>query len=273
MKVRTTTKLLSYSILILTVVFFTLPVLWLFFTSLKPVSELFSQALPIPPTLVNYTTVLKTYDMARFFLNSLVIAVVVTVLGVIIGAVAAYGFARYRFPLSSLLLVAVLVVRMVPGISLIIPLYLLASGFGMLNTRLAVIITELAFALPLAVWIMEGFFRSLPKDLDEAALIDGCSRLGAFFRVILPIAAPGVAVTAIFTFLYSWNEFVFPLVLNSLPESHTLPVALSQMNLLYGIRWDHMSAASMMYIIPTIVIAALLQRYIVQGLTAGAVKG
>jgi len=266
-------ELISYATVVTAIVFFLFPIAWLALTSLKLPSELFSLSLPIPPTLRNYAVVLKTYDMTRFFLNSLIIATTVTTFALLIGVLAAYGFARFRFPLSLPLLIAILGFRMVPTISLVIPLYLMMSSRGLLDTRAAVIITELAFTLPLAVWIMEGFFRSLPREFDEAALIDGCSRLGALFRIVLPISAPGIAVTAIFTFLFSWNDFVLPLILTSTRNARTLPVALSQMNLLYGIRWDQMSAASMLYIIPTIVIAVLLQRHIVRGLTLGAVKG
>jgi multiple sugar transport system permease protein len=266
-------KLLSYSIVVVTLVFFIFPIVWLALTSVKPRAELFSFSLPSVVSFGNFAEVLRTYDMVQFSINSFIISFAVTLIGIFIGSIAAYSFARFHFPFKMPILFAVLAMRMIPGVSLLIPLYLMINQWGLLNTRAAVIITELAFVLPLAVWIMEGFFRTLPRELDEAALIDGCSRLGALFRVILPVSGPGLAVTGIFTFLFSWNDFVLPLVLTSTPDAQTLPVALSQMNLLYGIRWDHMAAASMMYIIPTIIIAALLGRYIVQGLTLGAVKG
>jgi multiple sugar transport system permease protein len=264
---------ISYIIIISAVVFFIFPIVWLGLTSLKPPLELFSFRLPSHLTLENFAAVLRIYDMVQLSVNSFLIAFFVTTLGVLIGAVAAYGFARFKFPLRLPVLIAILVMRMIPGIALTIPLYLMMNTWGLLDTRFAIILAQLGFVLPLSVWIMEGFFRGLPRELDEAALIDGCSRLGALFRVIFPISGPGLAVTAIFTFLFSWNDFGTPLVLSLTPKAQTLPVALSQMNLLYGIRWDHMAAASMMYIIPTVVIAALLGRYIVQGLTLGAVKG
>lgn len=264
---------LSYLLIGLAVLFFVFPIFWLGLTSFKPPRELFSFGLPSQFTLENYLSVFRTYEMTAFLANSLVTSLSVTALAVGIGALGAYGFARYRFAGSGLLLVLVLVMRMIPSISLMIPLYLMFANLGLLNTRAAVIIAQLAFVLPLAIWILEGFFRSLPKELEEAALVDGCSRLGTFWRIVLPISAPGLAVTAIFAFLFSWNDFALPLVLTSTPASQTLPMALSQMSLLFGIRWDHMSAASMMYIVPTILIAALLSRFVVRGLTAGAVKG
>lgn len=254
-------------------VLFVAPVAWLALTAFRQPGELFSFSIFFSPTLANFISVLRTYDMARFFANSLGIALAVTVGNVVIGGLAAYAFARFRFRFSNLLFVAVLCVRMIPNISLIVPLYLMYVSWGLLNSLTSVIITELALALPLSVWIMESFFRSLPKDLEEAALIDGCSRLGVLVRVVLPLAMPGVSVAAIFAFLSSWYDFLVPLVIISSQDKQTLPLALSQMNLMYGIRWDQMSAASIMYIVPTAIMAVVLQKYIVSGLTVGAVKG
>jgi len=266
-------RLGSHVLVALTAFVFVAPVLWLALTAFREPADLFSFSLFFTPTLQNFTSVLSTYDMVRFFANSLYVAVVVTLGSILIGGLAAYGFARYPFRFSTVLFVAVLCVRMIPNISLIIPLYLMYASFGVLDTLTAVIITELALVLPLSVWIMESFFRTLPKDFEEAAQVDGCSRLQAFFRIVVPLALPGVAVTAIFSFLFSWYDFLMPLVILSTQQKQTLPLALSQMNLLYGIRWDQMSAASMLYIVPTVLIALACQKYIVSGLTMGGVKG
>jgi multiple sugar transport system permease protein len=252
---------------------FVAPVAWLALTAFRRPGELFSFALFFTPTFENFLSVLRTYDMARFFANSLGVALVVTLGSVVIGGLAAYAFARFRFRFSNVLFIAVLCVRMIPGISLIVPLYLMYASFGLLNSLAAVIITQLALALPLSVWIMESFFRALPRDLEDAALIDGCSRMQALIRIVVPLAMPGIAVAAIFAFLSSWYDFLVPLVIISSQDKLTLPLALSQMNLLYGIRWDQMSAASIMYIVPTAVMAVVLQKYIVSGLTMGGVKG
>ena len=254
-------------------VLFVAPVFWLALTALREPSQLFSFSLFFTPTLKNFASVLQSYDMARFFANSLMIAVVVTLANVAIGGLAAYAFARFSFPLSKVLFIAVLCVRMIPNISLIVPLYLMYASSGLLNSLTSVMITEIALALPLSVWIMESFFRALPRDMEEAALIDGCSRMQAFVRIVVPLAMPGVSVTAIFAFLSSWYDFLVPLVIISSQDKQTLPLALSQMNLLYGIRWDQMSAASIMYIVPTAIIAIVFQKYIVAGLTMGGVKG
>lgn len=254
-------------------VIFVAPVAWLAITAIRQPSELFSFSLFFTPTLENFASVLRSYDMGRFFANSLFIAGVVTVANVIIGGLAAYGFARFKFRFSMFLFIAILCVKMIPSISLIVPLYLMYASAGLLNSVAAVIITEVAFALPLSVWIMETFFRALPRELEEAAVIDGCSRFGALVRIVVPLAMPGISVTAIFAFLSSWSSFLVPLVIISSQDKQTLPLALSQMNLLYGIRWDQMSAASIMYIVPTVIIAVVFQKYIVTGLTMGGVKG
>ena len=251
---------LSYGVVAIAVFVFVFPVFWLGLSSFKPPRELFDVALPSVFTLENYEAVLRNYAMGAFFRNSLVTAVAVTLGTVVIGGLAAYAFARYSFKGRQLTLFSVLVLRMIPGISLTIPLFLLISQFRLLDTLGAVIVGQLAFALPQSVWILEGFFRGLPIELEEAALVDGCSRLQALLYVVVPISTPGLAVTGIFSFLLSWNDFALPLVLTTSPNSQTLPVALSQMSLLYGIRWDHMSAASMMYMVPTILIAIFLSR-------------
>lgn len=261
------------ALVVVAAIVFVAPIAWLAVTSIRQPSELFSFSLFFTPTLENFASVLRSYDMGQFFVNSIFIATVVMVANVIIGGLAAYAFARFRFPFSSVLFVAILCVKMIPSISLIVPLYLMYASAGLLNTVAAVIITEVAFALPLSVWIMESFFRALPRELEEAAVIDGCSRFGALIRIVVPLAMSGISVTAIFAFLSSWYSFLVPLVIISSQDKQTLPLALSQMNLLYGIRWDQMSAASIMYIIPTVIIAIVFQKYIVSGLTMGGVKG
>lgn len=260
-------------LVVVAAVVFVAPIVWLAITAVRQPSELFSFALFFSPTLENFASVLRSYNMGQFFANSVLIATVVTVVNIIVGGLAAYAFARFKFRFSNILFVSILCVRMIPSVSLIVPLYLMFASGGLLNTLGAVMITEIAFALPLSVWIMEGFFRALPRELEEAAVIDGCSRLGALIRIVVPLAMPGISVTAIFAFLSSWYSFLVPLVIISSQDKQTLPLALSQMNLLYGIRWDQMSAASIMYIVPTVIIAIVFQKYIVSGLTMGGVKG
>ena len=266
---------LSYGLVLGALVIFLFPIVWLLLGSLKPPIDALSVSLPTRPTLENYRTVLDTYPVTRFLGNSLVVALGSTTLSLITGSLAAYSFARarYRFVGQKSLLLLILMLRMLPGIALGIPLYLLFSRLGLVDRAPALILAHAAIQVPLVIWIMQGFFSDVPVELEEAGMVDGSSRLGVLYRIVLPLATPGMAVAAILAFLFSWNEFSLALILTSSPDLQTMPVALAQMNLLYGIRWDLLSAAATMYIVPTMIMALLLQRYIVRGLTMGSVKG
>lgn len=266
---------LSYAVVSIGMLIFVFPIVWLVLGSLKPPADVFSISLPTHPTLVNYRSVLDTYPVARYLRNSLLVAISSTTLSLLTGSLAAYGFARsrYRFTGQQSLLIFILVLRMLPGIALGIPLYLLFSRLHLVDRAPALILAHAAIQLPLVIWIMQQFFRDVPVELEEAGMVDGSTRLGVLYRIVLPLATPGMAVAAILAFLFSWNEFSLALILTSSPNLQTMPVALAQMNQLYGVRWDLLSAAAAMYIIPTMIMALLLQRYIVRGLTMGSVKG
>jgi multiple sugar transport system permease protein len=265
--------MLSYGIVLGALVIFLFPIVWLFLGSLKEPTDVLSVALPTRPTLANYRTVLDTYPVTRFLGNSLVVALGSTALSLVTGSLAAYSFARARYRFVGRRALLLLMLRMLPGIALGIPLYLLFSRLGLVDRAPALILAHAAIQVPLVVWIMQGFFGDVPVELEEAGMVDGSSRLGVLYRIVLPLATPGMAVAAILAFLFSWNEFSLALILTSSPDLQTMPVALAQMNLLYGIRWDLLSAAAAMYIVPTMIMALLLQRYIVRGLTMGSVKG
>jgi len=266
---------IAYAVVGVGLLVFLFPIVWMVLGSLKQPSDVLAVSLPTRPTLVNYRTVLDTYPVARYLRNSLVVAIASTSLSLLTGSLAAYGFARdrYRFAGRGPLLLFILVMRMLPGIALGIPLYLLFARIHLVNQPPALILAHAALQLPLVVWVMQGFFGDVPVELEEAGMVDGSSRLSVLFRIVLPLATPGLAVAAILSFLVSWNEFSLALILTSSPDLQTMPVALAQMNLLYGIRWDLLSAAATMYIVPTMLMALLLQRYIVRGLTMGSVKG
>lgn len=266
---------LSYVLVLAALVVFLFPIGWLFLGSIKQPSAVLEVSLPTQPTLRNYENVLETYPVAQYLRNSVVVALGSTSLSLLTGSLAAYGFARarYRFAGRSFVFLFILVLRMLPVIALAIPLYLLFSRLGLVDRPPALILAHAAIQLPLVVWIMQGFLQDVPVELEEAGMVDGSSRLGVLYRIVLPLATPGMAVAAILAFLFSWNEFALALILTSSPGLHTMPVALAQMNLLYGIRWDLLSAAATMYVVPTMILALLLQRYIVRGLTVGSVKG
>ncbi len=266
---------LSYALVAVGLVIFLFPIVWLFLGSLKPPVDVLSVSLPTNPTLTNYRDVLDTYPVERYLRNSLVVALSSTALSLAVGSLAAYGFARqrYRFLGRRFVLLFILMLRMLPLIALGIPLYFLFARLDLIDRPPGLILAHAAIQIPLVVWIMQGFCQDVPVELEEAGLVDGGTRLGVIYQIVLPLVTPGLAVAAILAFLLSWNEFGLALILVSSPDLLTMPVALAQMNLIYGIRWDLLSAATALYIVPTMLMALILQRYIVRGLMAGSVKG
>jgi multiple sugar transport system permease protein len=265
---------LSYATVIVALMIFLFPIVWMIMGAFKQPAEILEVSLPIPPTLDNFRTVFDSYPIGRFLGNSLRVAFFSTTLSVIVGSLAAYALTRHRFRGSNAMLLGALGMRMLPGIAVSIPLYLLFSRIDLTNTTFGLVLAHCAIIqIPLVIWIMYGFLQDIPYELAEAGLVDGCTRFSVIWRIILPLAAPGLAVAAVFSFLFSWNDFGLSLIMVSTPELLTMPVALTQMNLQYGVRWDSMSAAAVMYIVPTMILALALQRYITRGLTAGAVKG
>jgi multiple sugar transport system permease protein len=252
------------------------PFYWMLNTSLKPAPEVFAS----PPTFVSahwsldaYASLLASRPVARYFLNSVVVALGSTVLSVLLAALAAYGVTRF-FPRGAMPFVLFLLfTKMLPETLLIIPYFQLMSDMGLLNTYWALILAYSSFALPFSVWMLIGFFRSIPRELDEAALIDGASVLQAFFRVILPLARPGLVAVALFTFLIAWNSYVWALVLTTDSSMFVLSVGIANMVGEYRVQWNELMAAAVMAALPVMVLYSLLERHLVNAITAGAVKG
>jgi ABC-type glycerol-3-phosphate transport system permease component len=252
------------------------PFYWMLNTSLKPPHEVFLS----PPafmsenwTLAAYDTLLRVRPFGRYFLNSLIVSAGSTLLSVVLAALAAYGFTRFHIRGAGALIVFLLFTKMLPETLLIIPYFRLMSELGLLNTHLALILAYSSFALPFSVWMLIGFFRSIPREIDEAAIVDGASRLAAFFRVILPLARPGLVAVALFTFLISWNAYVWALVLTTDPAMFVLSVGIANMVGEYRVQWNELMAAAMIAAAPVMVLYALLERHLVTAITAGAVKG
>ena len=252
------------------------PFYWMLNTSLKPPHEVFLS----PPafasenwTLAAYDTLLRVRPFGRYFLNSLIVSAGSTLLSVVLAALAAYGFTRFHIRGAGALIVFLLFTKMLPETLLIIPYFRLMSELGLLNTHLALILAYSSFALPFSVWMLIGFFRSIPREIDEAAIVDGASRLAAFFRVILPLARPGLVAVALFTFLISWNAYVWALVLTTDPGMFVLSVGIANMVGEYRVQWNELMAAAMIAAAPVMVLYALLERHLVSAITAGAVKG
>jgi len=250
------------------------PALVLFVTSLKTDVD----ALSFPPkwifdpTIKNYVAILKTSPLVGYALNSLIVASLNTVLCLIVGSMAAYSLARFRFKGADNIAFWILSIRMMPPVAAIIPIYILMKNIGLIDTPWCLVITYLTFNLPFVVWMMKGFFEEIPREIEESALIDGCSNFNIFLRIALPLVAPGLAATAIMVFIFSWNEFLFALILTG-TKAVTLPVGIIGYMKETGINWGYMTAGGILALVPVVVFMILVQKHLVKGLTLGALKG
>jgi len=251
------------------------PIYWMVVASLTPESGLFQSPSLLPTTLVfdHYRALFDERDFLIPIRNSLVVAAMTTAITVPVAALCAYALARLRFRGRGLILAIILAVSMFPQISIVPPLYLVLRELRLLNTYPGLILPYVTFSAPLAVWLLTGFFRQLPPELEEAAMLDGASRVRGLWDVVMPVAAPGVATAAILTFLYSWNEFLFALSFTLGPERYTVPVAVTLFRSQYQVPWGQVLAATVVATVPVAFLVLAFQRRIVAGLTAGANKG
>lgn len=250
------------------------PYLWMLMSSFKPENIMYATP-PVwffTPILDHYYGVFIGKGFILNFLNSLIISLSTTLLVILIGTPAAYGFARFRIARSDDIFMYILSTRMAPSISLAIPFYLMFVNFRLLNTYTAVVLAHLTFNLSFYIWVLRGFFKEIPQELEESALVDGLSRWQAFRRVTLPLARSGVVAAAIFCFIFSWNEFMFALILGG-GDVRTLPVVIPSLINQRGVEWGEIAAIGSAVILPILALVFVVQRHIVRGLTMGAVKG
>ncbi len=268
-------KVFKYAVLVLFAVLFLYPILWLFINSFKTNEELFTSpwALPHSLSLVNYVRAFEVGDIGRSFLNSVIISVVVVVATTLLAAMSAYGITRLRWRFSGVVLSIMLLALMIPAHATVVPLFSMFNVIKVNNTYWAVIIPHIVFTLPIAILIFTGFFTSLPAELEEAAVIDGCSIPRTFFTIILPISMPALVTVAVITFIVVWNDLLFPQIFLTDPDMMPLPVRLTSFQGRYSTDYVGMIAAIVVTIIPSIGIYSLLHRRIVSGMTAGALKG
>jgi multiple sugar transport system permease protein len=268
------TRILIYTAVIIAVILSLAPIVYLLITSFKPAELTFS----IPPvwiftpTLKNYTEVITGGEFTKYFINSLMTALITTLIALLFGSFAAYGFARFRFRGAFWLRMSVLIPQMLPPITIIVPLYVLFNSIKLTDTIFALVISYLTFTIPLSIWMMIGFFEDVPVELEESAMIDGCTRFGALLRISFPLAAPGLAATAILSFLYCWNEFLYAVILTG-RDARTLPVTITSFMTNKAILWGRIAASGSLILIPVLIFALLAQRYLIRGLSKGAVKG
>jgi multiple sugar transport system permease protein len=263
-------------VVIAIIIFCLLPFYWLLNISLKTGPDLSSaNIIPPHPTLANYKSIFQNSNFTHALANSAIVSLTTTAIGVIIGSFAAYALARLKMRGKFLLLAIVLSITTFPQIAIAAPLFRLWTDIGLYNTIPGLVIPYLTFALPLSIYILVSFFREIPRDLEEAALVDGATNFEAFRKVVVPLAAPGLATTAILTFIQAWNEFLLATTLTSSTTARTVPVAISQFtgSSEFEVPLGTQSAASVVISIPLIILVLLFQKRIVAGLTAGAVKG
>uniref|UniRef100_A0A832I3Z3 Sugar ABC transporter permease n=1 Tax=Eiseniibacteriota bacterium TaxID=2212470 RepID=A0A832I3Z3_UNCEI len=252
------------------------PILQIVTVSLRPGDQLYSTSLaPIPAgaTLEAYRVMLFEKPFLRWMLNSFVVSVAVTVLGVTLASTSAYAFSRFRFPGWRAGLYAFLLTQMFPATMLMLPLYVLMKELGLLNTFTGLVLAYTATALPFCVWTMRGYYDTIPVELEQAALIDGCGPWTAFWRVTLPLASPALAITALFSFMAAWSEFLVARIVITALDRYTLPLGLESLAGQFQTEWANYAAGSLMVCVPVMALFVLLNRWLVEGLSLGGVKG
>ncbi|MDY7077340.1 MAG: carbohydrate ABC transporter permease [Chloroflexota bacterium] len=269
--------ILRHSFLWVWVLVLLVPVIFMFLTSLKLFRDIISGSILFSPTLRNYRELFLAShsDFRRLTLNSIITSVGTTLIGVTVASLAANSLTRFQWNkwVSGLIMGGVLFIYLLPPIIFIGPFYLLTRSLGVYDTPLAIIMGHTAFNLPLAVSMLYDFFADIPKELEEAAVVDGANRIQTFLRIVLPIARPGVAATAALVFIFSWREFMFALSMTSTPRGMTIPVGISAFVQEYNIRYGEMSAAAIFAMLPAVILFIFAQRNIVKGMTLGALKG
>ena len=269
-------KVVLWVLLAIVLLIVLFPIYWMLLTGIKPNKELY---LPEPtlwtanPTLDHMFNLFKITPYAQQARNSIVVASVTTTLAILVSMLAGYSLSRLHYRGRDVMASAIFFVYLIPGTLTIIPLYVFMNQLGLLNSLAVLIVASLAFTIPFCTWMLKGYFTTIPMELEDAALIDGCTRLQALFHVILPLAAPGIVASGIFAFTLSWNEFLLPLLFNNKHELWTLPVGIQ--TLIYGdvYMWGEIMMGAFLMSIPVLLLYTVSQRYVVTGLTSGAVKG
>jgi multiple sugar transport system permease protein len=269
------TKTLIIIALLIGAIFAAFPALWMMINSFKPNTEIFAY----PPKFISgtfsfdaYKTIITNPEKVRFFTNSYIISISVTIFTLIVAILAAYSFSRYDYKLKKTLNVVIISVQAVPPITLLIPYFGLIVILGMYNSYRALILTYMVFTLPYAILMLTGYFNTLPKELDEAVMVDGASPFYALWKILVPIAKPGIVSVGIYTFMQAWNEFLFALTLTKTIDMRTVPIGIQQLMGQHSYEWNEMMAMSILGCLPVLTIFLFFQRYFKGGLTTGSVK-
>ena len=268
--------LLHYAATLLVVVFVAFPLIWMAVASVTPATELFKSPpalLPSEITLTWYRETWQASDAPRYFLNSLVIGLSTTAVCMIIGILSAYATTRFEFPGKKLFLISALASYVFPAILLFLPLYLILNTFGLTDSLVGVIVAHIVVSFPFAVWMLRSFFLAIPRELDEAAWVDGASYMRTLVSVVLPVSMPGLFSTAIFVFVLSWNEYLFASVIAGSADNKTITVGIAEFITSFDVRWGNIMALGTIATVPVVIMFMFVQRYFLRGVLEGAVKG
>jgi len=248
------------------------PILWIFLAAFKNHIDVFQLKLSFTPTIKNFFTVFEQpYNLGDKLINSTVVAFVTVLIAIPIATMAAYAFSRFRLVGETAMLVTILATQFVPAVVIILPFFVMFRDVGLLDTRIGLILVNLAIVMPFAIWMIKGFIDGIPMDTEEAALVDGSSRFQVIRNIVLPMAAPGLLTSGIFCFIIAWNEFLFALILTN-RDAVTLPIGLALFKAEEGDLWNLLSAAGIIIMVPMFILALLIRKYFVQGMTMGAVR-
>ncbi len=273
---KTIETVLVYILLVVITLITIYPIVQIFGISLRPANELYSTSLRIIPENASfkaYREVLFEKDFFTWLRNSVIVALAVSIFGVTLASNAGYAFSRLRFRGRKTGMISILVTQMFPATMLLLPLYILMSKFHLVDTLFGIIIAYTATALPFCIWTMKGYYDTIPVDLEEAAMIDGTTRFGAFVKVTLPLSAPALVITALFSFMAGWSEFIVARVIINRQGLYTLPLGLESLSSTFQTEWANYAAGSVIVCIPVVVLFLLLSRFLISGLTLGGVKG
>jgi len=268
-------RLLLYSALIVAIIILSFPYCWMFLTSIRPESELYKAPplfFPRGLALESYFSVWRIAEFGVYFINSTIVAIAVVTITVFVATLGAYALSRFRYPFEGSLFRFILFIYMVPPILFSLPLFVFMAKIGLNDTLLGLILIQLTMTFPISLWILVGFFQAIPIELEESALLDGASRLQSFLRIVLPLASPGIMAISLFTFVTSWNDYVFPLIFISSPGKKTLPLGMAFFIHLTAVEWGPLMAASVLISVPTMLLFLFTQRHLISGF-GGAVKG
>lgn len=260
------------TLIVIAILVMLVPIAWIFLAAFKNHIDVFQLKILFTPTLENFRSVFEPpYYLGRKLVNSTIVAFVTVLIAIPAATMAAYSFSRFRMVGETAMLVVILATQFVPAVVIILPFFVMFRDLGLLDTRLGLIIVNLAIVMPFAIWMIKGFIDGIPLDTEEAAMIDGSSRLQVIRNIVLPMAAPGLLTAGIFCFIISWNEFLFALILTN-KDSVTLPIGLALFKAEEGDLWNLLSAAGIIIMVPMFVLALIIRNYFVQGMTMGAVR-